>query len=44
MVIITGQVPTHAIGLDAFQECDTVESLDHVLNTIFSLKMSVTLP
>ncbi len=24
MVIITGQVPTHAIGLDAFQECDTV--------------------
>jgi acetolactate synthase I/II/III large subunit len=24
MVIITGQVPTYAIGLDAFQECDTV--------------------
>ncbi len=24
MVIISGQVPTHAIGLDAFQECDTV--------------------
>ena len=24
MVIITGQVPTFAIGLDAFQECDTV--------------------
>src|SRR5437762_4569917 len=24
IVIITGQVPTHAIGLDAFQECDTV--------------------
>jgi acetolactate synthase-1/2/3 large subunit len=24
MVIVTGQVPTHAIGLDAFQECDTV--------------------
>ena len=24
MVIITGQVPSHAIGLDAFQECDTV--------------------
>jgi acetolactate synthase I/II/III large subunit len=23
-VIITGQVPTHAIGQDAFQECDTV--------------------
>ncbi len=24
MVILTGQVPTHAIGMDAFQECDTV--------------------
>ena len=24
IVILTGQVPTHAIGLDAFQECDTV--------------------
>ena len=24
MVVITGQVPTHAIGSDAFQECDTV--------------------
>ncbi len=24
LVIISGQVPTHAIGLDAFQECDTV--------------------
>ena len=24
MVIISGQVPTHAIGEDAFQECDTV--------------------
>src|SRR6266545_3766650 len=24
MVIISGQVPTPAIGLDAFQECDTV--------------------
>lgn len=24
MVIITGNVPTHAIGEDAFQECDTV--------------------
>ena len=24
MVIVTGQVPTRAIGLDAFQECDTV--------------------
>jgi acetolactate synthase-1/2/3 large subunit len=24
MVVITGQVPTHYIGQDAFQECDTV--------------------
>src|SRR4030095_17140591 len=24
MVVISGQVPTKAIGLDAFQECDTV--------------------
>ncbi len=24
MVVISGQVPTHAIGEDAFQECDTV--------------------
>ena len=24
MIVLTGQVPTHAIGLDAFQECDTV--------------------
>src|SRR5215213_9022012 len=24
MVCLTGQVPTHLIGMDAFQECDTV--------------------
>jgi len=24
MVIVSGQVPTHAIGMDAFQECDAV--------------------
>src|SRR4029078_3959508 len=24
LVVITGQGPTHALGLDAFQECDTV--------------------
>ena len=24
MIVITGQVPTHLIGTDAFQECDTV--------------------
>jgi thiamine pyrophosphate-dependent acetolactate synthase large subunit-like protein len=27
MVIITGQVPTHAIGLDAFKKCDTVATV-----------------
>ena len=27
MVCITGQVPTHLIGTDAFQECDTMEYL-----------------
>jgi len=26
MVIISGQVPTHAIGLDAFQECENTTS------------------
>src|ERR687883_1371840 len=24
LVVLTGQVPTHLIGTDAFQECDTV--------------------
>jgi len=24
LVVLSGQVPTHAIGLDAFQECDTI--------------------
>ena len=34
LVCITGQVPTHLIGTDAFQECDTLELLDLVQNTI----------
>jgi len=29
VVIITGQVPTHLIGTDAFQECDTVGITRH---------------
>jgi acetolactate synthase I/II/III large subunit len=29
MVVITGQVPTHLIGSDAFQECDTVGITRH---------------
>ncbi len=29
LVIITGQVPTHLIGTDAFQECDTVGITRH---------------
>ena len=29
LVCITGQVPTHLIGSDAFQECDTVGITRH---------------
>src|SRR6187455_1879091 len=29
IVVITGQVPTHLIGTDAFQECDTVGITRH---------------
>ncbi len=29
LVVITGQVPTHLIGTDAFQECDTVGITRH---------------
>jgi acetolactate synthase I/II/III large subunit len=29
MVVLTGQVPTHLIGSDAFQECDTVGITRH---------------
>ena len=38
MVIITGQVPTHAIGLDAFQECDTVGITRPVVKHNFLVK------
>ena len=38
MVIITGQVPTRAIGLDAFQECDTVGITRPVVKHNFLVK------
>jgi acetolactate synthase-1/2/3 large subunit len=38
MVIITGQVPTHAIGLDAFQECDAVGITRPVVKHNFLVK------
>jgi len=38
MVILTGQVPTHAIGLDAFQECDTVGITRPVVKHNFLVK------
>ena len=38
LVIITGQVPTAAIGLDAFQECDTVGITRPVVKHNFLVK------
>jgi acetolactate synthase I/II/III large subunit len=38
MVIVTGQVPTHAIGLDAFQECDAVGITRPVVKHNFLVK------
>ncbi|MDI9333705.1 MAG: acetolactate synthase 3 catalytic subunit [Cytophagales bacterium] len=38
MVIITGNVPTHAIGLDAFQECDTVGITRPIVKHNFLIK------
>ncbi|MEO7127906.1 MAG: acetolactate synthase 3 catalytic subunit [Rhodoferax sp.] len=38
LVIITGQVPTHAIGMDAFQECDTVGITRPVVKHNFLVK------
>lgn len=38
MVIISGQVPTHAIGQDAFQECDTVGITRPVVKHNFLVK------
>src|ERR1700742_2193617 len=38
MVVISGQVPTPAIGLDAFQECDTVGITRPVVKHNFLVK------
>ena len=38
MVIVTGQVPTRAIGLDAFQECDAVGITRPVVKHNFLVK------
>ena len=38
LVIVTGQVPTAAIGLDAFQECDTVGITRPVVKHNFLVK------
>ncbi|MFC5548654.1 acetolactate synthase 3 catalytic subunit [Massilia aerilata] len=38
MVVISGQVPTHAIGQDAFQECDTVGITRPVVKHNFLVK------
>ncbi|APW46438.1 acetolactate synthase 3 catalytic subunit [Rhodoferax antarcticus] len=38
MVIITGQVPTAAIGMDAFQECDTVGITRPIVKHNFLIK------
>ena len=42
MVIITGQVPTPAIGLDAFQECDTVGITRPIVKHNFLVKGRAT--
>jgi acetolactate synthase-1/2/3 large subunit len=43
MVIITGNVPTHAIGEDAFQECDTVGITRPIVKHNFLVKDSADL-
>ena len=44
MVIITGQVPTPAIGLDAFQECDTVGITRPIVKHNFLIKDARDIP
>jgi len=44
MVIITGQVPTPAIGMDAFQECDTVGITRPIVKHNFLVRTSRTWP
>jgi acetolactate synthase-1/2/3 large subunit len=44
MVCITGQVPTHLIGSDAFQECDTVGITRHCTKHNYLVKRVEDLP
>jgi acetolactate synthase-1/2/3 large subunit len=44
LVCITGQVPTHLIGTDAFQECDTVGITRHCTKHNYLVKSVEDLP
>ena len=44
LVCITGQVPTHLIGTDAFQECDTVGITRHCTKHNYLVKRIEDLP
>ena len=44
LVCITGQVPTHLIGCDAFQECDTVGITRHCTKHNYLVKRIEDLP
>ena len=44
LVCITGQVPTHLIGTDAFQECDTVGITRHCTKHNYLVKSIDDLP
>src|SRR5881275_3778407 len=44
LVVLTGQVPTHLIGTDAFQECDTVGITRHCTKHNYLVKSVEELP
>ncbi|MEY2661114.1 MAG: acetolactate synthase, large subunit, biosynthetic type [Pseudomonadota bacterium] len=44
LIVITGQVPTTAIGLDAFQECDTVGITRPIVKHNFLIKDARDIP
>jgi acetolactate synthase I/II/III large subunit len=44
LVVITGQVPTHLIGTDAFQECDTVGITRSCTKHNYLVKSAADLP
>ena len=44
LVCITGQVPTHLIGTDAFQECDTVGITRHCTKHNYQVRSIADLP